>query len=207
MEDTARLVVRGTTGVFLSDDFHEKERWSDLSVSYARDLYTALIILSAWPKILRPVVHWILPPTYRLRKEEREACRIMNSFLVRKRQDEQGGPKNGNSPGFLGWMEQIALEKGYPSINLAHGLLGIAVGSTIPIGALLTNILLDLTANPEHIAALREEIQSALEIGGWKKTTLNHMRLLDSLMKETLRLRLFQASKSNCSKLDRGQSL
>jgi cytochrome P450 len=140
-------------------------------------------------------------------KEEREACRIISSFLERKRQDGQGGPKDSSFPGFLGWMEQVALEKGRPSFNLAHGQLAVAVGSTLPIGGLLTNILLDLTANPEYIAALREEIQSALELGGWKKTTLNHMRLLDSLMKESLRLRPFQASKLKCSKLGRSRAV
>jgi cytochrome P450 len=196
--DIIHLIAHGTPKAFLGDGFHEKERWSNLSESYVKDFVISVPLLWAWPKILRPVVHWILPHTSRLREEEREACRIMNSFLEKRRLE---GPKDGSSPRFLNFMEQVALEKGRPSFNLAHGQLGIGLGLVIPVAAMLTNILFDLTANPESIPALREEIKSALEAGGWKKTTLSRMRLLDSVMKETFRLRPFLLSKLNFSKL------
>jgi cytochrome P450 len=162
-----------------------------------KDSIISIVLLWAWPKLLRPVVYWILPHTYRLRKEEREACRIMNSFLERRQQE---GPKDGSFPSFLGLMEQVALEKGRPSFNLAHGQLGMGLGSAFPTSQVLTNVLFDLTANPECIPALREEIQSALQTSGWNKTTLNHMRLLDSVMKESFRLRPLLLSKLNFSK-------
>jgi Cytochrome P450 len=122
----------------------------------------------------------------------------MDSFLERRLRE---GPKDGGFPGFHGFMEQVALEKGHPSFNLAHGQLGFGLGSVFPVAIILTNILFDLTANSECIPALREEIKSALETGGWKKTTLNRMRLLDSVMKETFRLRPILLSKLNFSKL------
>lgn len=51
------------------------------------------------------------------------------------------------------------------------------------------HIMYDLIEQPELVKELREEIVSALlEDGGFQKTTLYKMRLLDSVMKESQRV-------------------
>ena len=47
----------------------------------------------------------------------------------------------------------------------------------------------DLCRNPEIIGELRQEITKALRDGGWKKTSLYNMKLLDSVIKESLRVK------------------
>jgi hypothetical protein len=47
----------------------------------------------------------------------------------------------------------------------------------------------DLCKNPEIIDDLRQEMVKALSEGGWKKTSLYGMKLLDSVIKESLRIK------------------
>lgn len=49
--------------------------------------------------------------------------------------------------------------------------------------------LYDMSSHPRYIDELREEIVKVLrEDGGWKKTSLSKMKLLDSCMKESQRV-------------------
>ena len=54
---------------------------------------------------------------------------------------------------------------------------------------LVSQVMVDLCQNPEIIGELRQEMAKALGEGGWKKTSLYNMKLLDSVIKESLRLK------------------
>ena len=47
----------------------------------------------------------------------------------------------------------------------------------------------DICKNPEILADVRREMVQVLRDGGWKKTSLFNMKLLDSVIKESLRLK------------------
>jgi len=53
-----------------------------------------------------------------------------------------------------------------------------------------THALYDLAAHPEYVIPLREEIEPLIESEGWKKSTIQKMRKLDSFLKESLRIHL-----------------
>jgi cytochrome P450 len=53
---------------------------------------------------------------------------------------------------------------------------------------LLTQCILELAHHPEIIAPLLEEISRVLKTEGWKKLALYNMKLLDSVIKESLRM-------------------
>ncbi|EAW12444.1 cytochrome P450 [Aspergillus clavatus NRRL 1] len=86
------------------------------------------------------------------------------------------------------WFEQMAWSKNitYDPEIVQLFLSTVAIYTT---SDLLTVTLLDFARNPEIIEPLREEITAALEHGGWRKTSLTEMKLLDSVLKESLRLK------------------
>ncbi len=49
--------------------------------------------------------------------------------------------------------------------------------------------MLDLCQHPEVFDELRQEMVGVLTQGGWSKAVLRRMTLLDSVIKETLRLK------------------
>jgi len=53
----------------------------------------------------------------------------------------------------------------------------------------MTHILLDLAAYPEYQDPLKKEIGTVLrQFGGWKKQALNHMKKLNSVLRESQRM-------------------
>jgi cytochrome P450 len=54
---------------------------------------------------------------------------------------------------------------------------------------LVAQVMTDVCRNPEVLVELRREMVQVLRDGGWKKTSLYNMKLLDSVIKETLRLK------------------
>ncbi|KAF6795342.1 trichothecene c-8 hydroxylase cytochrome p450 monooxygenase [Colletotrichum musicola] len=67
----------------------------------------------------------------------------------------------------------------------------VAMGTTVD---LITQALVDTLRHPELIQPLREEAVAAISDGGWKKTLLYNMKLLDSVLNESQRLKPNQIS-------------
>lgn len=57
---------------------------------------------------------------------------------------------------------------------------------------LICQVILDLAERPELLQALREEITSVIPTKGWQKTSLYKLALLDSVLKESQRLKPVQ---------------
>lgn len=54
---------------------------------------------------------------------------------------------------------------------------------------MITQVIYDIAQNPEVIEPLRKEMVEVLTKGGWKKTSLYNLKLLDSVIKESQRLK------------------
>lgn len=61
---------------------------------------------------------------------------------------------------------------------------------------LVTQVMTDICRNPEILDDLRREMVEILRDGGWKKASLYNMKLLDSVIKESLRLKPTAISKN-----------
>lgn len=48
--------------------------------------------------------------------------------------------------------------------------------------------MFELLEHPDYIDRLRDEITQTLGTGGWKKSSLYNLKLMDSVLKETLRV-------------------
>ncbi|GKT66978.1 cytochrome P450 [Colletotrichum tofieldiae] len=67
--------------------------------------------------------------------------------------------------------------------------LGLSISAILTSNDLMSQSIMDLCRNPEMFEPLRKEIRSVFGDGGWKPTSLYNMKLLDSVLKETLRLK------------------
>lgn len=84
------------------------------------------------------------------------------------------------------WFEAAANGRDYDPVLLQLILSVAAIHTTTD---LLCQTLLDISQNPNIVQPLREEIARCLEDGGWTKTTLYNMKLLDSCIKESQRMK------------------
>ena len=188
----SKIVSRISTRAFLGKDFCDDPNWIDSSEQYATTLFYAAERLSVWHPWIRPIVQWFLPYCRKLRDKSAQCSSIMRGVLKQRKAVQETALKEGRElkkePTTIEWAEQAANGRHHDpaQIQLSLGLGAIATSTNM-----LSWFMLCVANNPECLQPLREEIMSVLRDGegGWKKTSIYNMKLLDSAMKESQRLK------------------
>lgn len=186
------VVARLSSLVFLGEKICRDQEWINVSVNYTIDAFMAARELRLWPSVLRPLVHWFLPSTQKLRKHLRIARAIVNREVEKRALIREGKlapeePSRTNTDA-LDWFRESAKAHSIP-FDQSRGQVGLSLAAIHTTSNLLTNIMYDLAAYPEYIQPLRDEICAvAAEDGLLKKTSLLKLKLMDSVMKETQRI-------------------
>lgn len=147
--------------------------------------------LNAWPALLRPIVQRFLPHTHELQQAVKDA-RVLIERLVNERAVLRAKGEKPEYSDVLEWLPQIAKGRTYDPALVQLALSFVAIHTTADV---VGQMLFDLIEHPEYIQPLRQEIITVLNEGGWKKNSLYNMKMLDSFMKETLRIRPINQSK------------
>ncbi|KAJ5670050.1 uncharacterized protein N7477_005413 [Penicillium maclennaniae] len=185
------MVARMSTLIFMGEKDCRDEEWINVSVNYTIDAFMAARELRQWPSILRPLVHWFIPAAQKLRKPQAVARSIVNRE-IEKRDMIRAGKLPDDSPrtraDALDWFEELSAASNLP-YDRSQGQVGLSMAAIHTTSNLLTNVMYDLTAHPEYIQSLRDEIRTvAIEDGVFKKTSLLKLKLMDSVMKESQRV-------------------
>jgi hypothetical protein len=88
-----RLVARVSSRVFLGEEVCRDPDWLRVTREYTVDGLKAAEDLRLWPAPLRYLVHWFLPSCSRARHHVREARRIINGVLEKRRLQKSLGEK------------------------------------------------------------------------------------------------------------------
>lgn len=184
-----QLVSRLSSVVFMPELVHNQE-WLDLQINHTVNASTAAKALRSWPAWLRPVVYRFLPEISVLHAEVDRAKALLGPVIAARKES----PKEHNDA--MQWIEEMAKGRSYNAIGAQLGLGFAAIHTT---SDLLSQALIDLAQHPEILPALREEIADVLRTDGWEKTSLYKMRLLDSCIKETQRMKPISSRKSEIS--------
>ncbi|PWY78246.1 cytochrome P450 [Aspergillus heteromorphus CBS 117.55] len=183
------MIARLSSLVFLGEKLCRDKQWLDVSVNYTIHAFFAARDLRLYPSILRPLVHWFLPSTRRAREDMRIAAGIVDHEmeqrkLIREGKISEKPPRTQEDT--MDWVRQVACGRPIDATRVQVGFSMAAIHTT---SNLLTNIMYDLTAYPEHIQPLRDEIAAVIhEDGVLKKSSLTKMKLLDSVLKEAQRM-------------------
>ncbi|KAJ4141778.1 hypothetical protein NW768_000995 [Fusarium equiseti] len=187
-QDTIRIVSRMSSRVFMGEELCRDEGWLKASSDYAVQWFIAGSELLSYPLWFRPFVQWFLPSCQALRKKLQKAREFLQPHIDRRHAVKQQAVRDGRTVPFDDSIEWF--EKEYPGetdpVRDQIGLSLVAIHTTTD---LLTETLFNIALHPEIIMPLREEIVSALRTDGMKKTSLYNMKVLDSVIKESQRLR------------------
>lgn len=127
-----------------------------------------------------------------LLRQSRAGRRIIDNEIKRRREiwerNAREGKPNSKLADSLGWMQEMAAEKGETDFDLAGGQLALTFAAIHTTSDLLTKCLYHISASQEIQQELREEMVAVLGEDGWKKTSLYKMKLLDSFLKEVQRI-------------------
>ncbi|KAF2677137.1 cytochrome P450 [Lentithecium fluviatile CBS 122367] len=181
------LIVRLSTRVFFGKELCQNQKYLDHVVSWSTLVLMVNVTLRRWPLSLRRVVHMFHPLSRQLRNERAATSKIVAPIIDERLKQKQQGKKSAKVSDMVGWMEEI-VQKKKAKMNLVDGQLFMAFVAVETTSTTVAYLMLDLLDHPDAISRLRKEIISVLRDSGWKKTSLQQMKLLDSAMKESQRL-------------------
>ncbi|OHW98706.1 cytochrome p450 [Colletotrichum incanum] len=183
-----RIVARVSALVFLGPELCRDSEWLNITINYPSKAMAAARVLRSYPSPVRRLVHWFLPCCRELR-QMLQTARMAIEPIQRKRQEqeaEKGGMAFNNA---LAWIEKLAMkQQDKTAQNAAFQQLGLSILANASSTDLISQNILDLCQNPELIEPLREEVQRETR-NGWKSSSLYSLKLMDSVLKETLRLK------------------
>ncbi|KAJ0384391.1 hypothetical protein COL922a_008446 [Colletotrichum nupharicola] len=184
------LVARLSSRVFLGDELCRNEAWLRVTKDYTVISFMAAMKLTFVPRPLRPLVHWFLPGCRLVRQHLAQARALISGVIEQRRAAKrEAAAKGEEAPSYndaIEWAEMECKGQAYDAAVFQLTLSFAAIHTTTD---LLAQTMLFLANQPELITPLREEVVQVLKAEGWRKTALYNMKLMDSALKETQRMK------------------
>ncbi|KAL4734229.1 cytochrome P450 [Aspergillus similis] len=186
------IVARMSSRVFMGKQLCRDPDWLTITKGYTVDLFFAATKLRVYPRALRRFVHWFVPECRSMRAQYRAAQRVIEPVVTERRRIRQQSIRQGKAAPYfddaLDWADEEAGRLGVTYDHEAFQLM-LSMAAIHTTTDLLVQVMLDLARHPEVIPVVRAEIVRELKAEGWGKTSLDRMSTLDSLIKESQRLK------------------
>lgn len=160
------------------------------TIDYTVNFFIAATYLRMIPGPLRRICHWFVPQCREARRQFDEARRVIAPVIEKRRalraEAQSAGRQPPNFHDAIDWVDQEAVDRGV-TFDPATFQLMLSVAAIHTTVDLCTEFILQLAANPQYFAPIREEVVRVLKADGWTKGSLYNMKLLDSALKESQR--------------------
>ncbi|KAI0102283.1 cytochrome P450 monooxygenase [Nemania sp. FL0031] len=188
------MIARMSSRVFLGEELSRNEEWLQITQGYTVDAFDAMNMLTKYPINVRPYIGWLFPECRRVKDYYTRAKALIDP-VMKKREDMRRAALAAGEPvpvynDALEWIvqEAKAINSTYDAATFQLILSAVAIQTT---SDLLHSVIVNLIQHPESMQAVRDEIVQVLGTDGWKKTSLYNMKVMDSAIKETQRVRPF----------------
>ncbi|KAJ7449346.1 cytochrome P450 [Mycena galericulata] len=167
-----QIVARISNRLFVGLPLCRDQEFLDMALKHTVDVFTRGQIIGVLPGFLKP----ILGPFIATRKNFLcHALKFLGPIINERLKNEQ--EYGGNWPGE---------ERTASAITARILLMNQAAIHTTTMT--LTSALYDLTAYPEHMLPMREEVERVVAKEGWSKASVSKMYKIDSFIRESQRL-------------------
>jgi cytochrome P450 len=204
-ESVLAIISQQSTRVFLGQEFCRDDRWLNTTARVTVLAFQAVEQVRMWPAIVRPIAAQFLPVFQRLRAEIQTARKMIDPIVQQRRRVKAQVLAQGKTPvpslDTIEWAEELADGHEYDPAVLQLTITLSAMHNTTDF---MTQLLYDLAARPELVQELRQEIISVRQQYSWSKQAIFNLKLMDSVMKESQRLKptsLGEISRVFCSRL------
>lgn len=187
MPEILSVIARLSSRVFLGPEICRNEEWLSITKNYTIDSFMAADHLRTFPSWARSYVHWFLPGCRTLRKQVATARSIIEPIIAMRR--EAHTQRDGAAEPYNDAIEWMEMECAGLPYDAAAAQLALSLAAIHTTSDLLCETMVQIAQHPGLDGELRTEVARVLRAEGWKKTSLYNMKLLDSVIKESQRLR------------------
>ncbi|KAF3023107.1 hypothetical protein E8E14_013516 [Neopestalotiopsis sp. 37M] len=177
-----KVITRMSSRIFVGDTLCRDQEWLDLVVKYGFASAHAAEQLRVLPSALRPFAVRLLPSCVELRAQVDQAEKYVARVLAARESSSSGVQYMDAIAGF----KEIAKSKSY---DAGASQLMLSVVAIMTTADLVTGVMTDLLEHPDMIEPLRNEISAVIGTEGLNKASLSKLELVDSVLKESQRLK------------------
>lgn len=177
-----QIVAHVSSRVFVGQELCRDPRWLRIAVKYTVDSVAGARVIARWPRILQPFVHWFLPECRKVREHVKEARKLMGPFIRQRRQERQNKETPKEARDAIDWFYEIVQDEPFDPVTFQLTLAVVAIHST---SDMLVQALHDICSHPELIGELRQEVVNVFGAEGFKRSSINNLKLMDSVFKES----------------------
>ncbi|KAI5468190.1 cytochrome P450 [Mariannaea sp. PMI_226] len=169
-----------TSTVFIGEELAHGGGWDKIVMEYFPEAWRIRNALSPWPRFIRPLVKPFLVPNNQLEAILQKAERFLEEPIQKRR-----NPDNQDVD-----ILKFLAEYNESPRKVALQIVGIITAALNTSTHTLTQAIYDLCTHPQYIPDIRAEAIEALasEGGQWTFGVNKKLHLLDSFLKESLRL-------------------
>lgn len=173
----------------MGEEMCSNKEWIKASSEYTTASFGNGDKLRAWPRSLRPLVHWFLPEAKEVREKLNAARQAIKPLIEQRKAKKAEALARGENPPVyndsLEWFEQ-EYTTGYDPAVAQISLSIVAIHTT---SDLLQMTMFSVARHPELFAPLREEVTLVLGSHGLTKQAMYDLKLMDSVIKEAQRIK------------------
>lgn len=173
----------------MGEELCRDEEWLRACADYTVTAFGVGYQLGQYPRWSRPLIHWFLPSCWEVRRLLSHARHVLKPHIERrnakKAQAVASGDTTATFDDAIEWFSQI-FKDNYDPATQQITLSLVAIHTT---SDLLQQTMVDLAQHPELFQPLREELVRVLGTEGLKKSSLNNLKLMDSVLKESQRVK------------------
>ncbi|KAL4863119.1 hypothetical protein BDV12DRAFT_189894 [Aspergillus spectabilis] len=186
-----RTIAQISSRVFQGPPLCRSPDWLRITVNHTVTFFEAAESLKVWPGPLRPLAAKFLPLCRKLRAEAAEARSIIAPVLEERRAKRSQHAQTKDEAGeeeehMIEWAEETANGAIYDPALLQ---MKVSLASIHTTSDLVSQTIFNLSSRPELVDDLRKEVISVIGQYGWVKPALYQLKLMDSVLKETQRLK------------------
>jgi cytochrome P450 len=204
MPTLGQIIAQIGTRIFLGPELCRNPAWQENAKGYTINVFMAVRAIRRWPLWSRPYVHWFLKDCKKARGHVRRAREILAPVIAARKETIAQAQKKGREADLpsdvITWtyLSQAKEDKkGVTEVyHPADFQLSLNMASVHTTSDLFSNVLFQLARHTEWIEPLHREAKEAFGDGKWEKQSLYHMKLADSMMKETQRMKPLGIRKS-----------
>ncbi|KAH7069376.1 cytochrome P450 monooxygenase-like protein [Paraphoma chrysanthemicola] len=191
--DVHNVVARLSSKVFLGDKLCRDETWLKLSNEYVQTAVESTKRFLAWPEYLKFIIPWVSKDAKLALRQLNGIRAILNPIVKEREVMKAEARKMGKPvPIFEDTLEWLQAESKGAAYDPAVYQMLLTVAAIHTTSDLLSQIMMRLGNEPRLIDDLRAEIISVLGAEGFSKASIANLKLMDSALKETQRIKPLQ---------------
>lgn len=189
------VIAQLSSRVFLGPELCRNKDWQRITIDYTVNIFMAISAVKRYPKFLHRFAQWIVPEARIVRTQMTEARRIIQPVIDQRKHELmlcENKPQDSSAESTrkhtdaIQWLLELSKGEDY---DAALAQLSLSMAAIHTTGDMITQVIYDLCEHPELIRPLREEAITVLGNSGWKRASLYNLKLMDSVIKESQRIK------------------